>query len=110
MSEQRNRRRVSQGIVVSARMQKTITVLVERNSKHPKYHKYLRRNTKYHAHDENNEAGVGDRVEIMECRPLSKLKRWRLVRVVERPVLRGEESLAPEPVEDQVAKVTGGAE
>ena len=110
MTEQRNRRRVSQGVVVSARMEKTITVLVERFSKHAKYHKYLRRHTKYHAHDENNEAGIGDRVEIMECRPLSKLKRWRLVRVVERPVLRGEGSQDPERLEDAVAEMTGGHE
>jgi len=104
---ERNRRRVSQGVVVSSKMDKTITVLVERNYKHPKYHKYLRRHTKYHAHDEQNEASVGDRVEIMECRPLSKQKRFRLVRVIERPVLRGEQALAPEPVEQEVAEVTG---
>ena len=109
-SNERNRRRVAQGVVVSSRMEKTITVLVERNAKHAKYHKYLKRHSKYHAHDENNEAGVGDRVEIMECRPLSKLKRYRLVRVIERPVLRGDAAEAPTPVEDEVAEVTGGNE
>jgi len=80
----RNRRRLSQGVVVSNKMDKTITVLVERMYKHAKYKKYLRRHTKYHAHDPNNDAGLGDRVEIMECRPLSKMKRFRLVKVLDR--------------------------
>lgn len=78
---QRNRRRTLLGVVVSDKMEKTITVRVERMFKHPKYHKYIRRHTKYHAHDEKGEAQVGDQVEIMEMRPMSKLKRWRLVRV-----------------------------
>jgi small subunit ribosomal protein S17 len=87
MEDQRNRRKVLQGIVSSDQMDKSITVKVERQFKHPKYHKYIRRHGKHHAHDEANDARVGDRVEIMECRPLSKLKRWRLVRVIERTTL-----------------------
>ncbi|MEM1452794.1 MAG: 30S ribosomal protein S17 [Planctomycetota bacterium] len=83
----RNSRRVLEGIVSSSAMDKTITVRVERMFKHPKYKKYIRRHSKVHAHDEQNEAAVGDRVEIMECRPLSKSKRYRLVRVTERPSL-----------------------
>lgn len=83
----RNRRRVVQGIVSTDAMAKSIGVRVERMFKHPKYKKYIRRHSKVYAHDEANEARVGDRVEIVECRPLSKLKRWRLVRIVERPAL-----------------------
>jgi ribosomal protein uS17 len=83
----RNRRRVVQGIVSTDAMAKSIGVRIERMFKHPKYKKYIRRHSKVYAHDELNEARVGDRVEIMECRPLSKLKRWRLVRIVERPAL-----------------------
>ena len=87
MLEKRQKRKVLQGIVVSDRMQKTITVDVERVFRHPKYGKYVRRHKKYHAHDENREARVGDVVEIAECRPLSRLKRWRLLRVLERSAL-----------------------
>ena len=94
MSDQRNRRRGTQGVVVSDKMDKSITVLVERMYKHPKYKKYLRRHTKYHAHDENNEARMGDTVEIVSCRPMSKLKRWRLVNVVERSRLAAAELAA----------------
>jgi small subunit ribosomal protein S17 len=83
----RNRRRVVQGIVSTDAMEKSIGVRVERMFKHPKYKKYIRRHSKVYAHDEANEARVGDRVEIMECRPLSKMKRYRLVRIVERPAL-----------------------
>ncbi len=72
------------GQVVSDRMDKTITVLVERRVKHPLYQKYIRRTTKLHAHDENNEGHVGDTVSIAPCRPISKTKSWRLHRVVER--------------------------
>ncbi|MGI9311279.1 MAG: 30S ribosomal protein S17 [bacterium] len=71
-----------QGRVVAAGADKTITVLVERKIKHPLYKKYIRRSTKLHAHDENNECAPGDAVVIQSCRPLSKLKRWRLVEVV----------------------------
>lgn len=83
----RGARRVVQGIVSSAGMDKTISVRVERMFKHPKYKKYIRRHSKVHAHDETNEANVGDRVELMECRPMSKTKRYRMVRVVEKPSL-----------------------
>lgn len=72
------------GVVVSDRMQKTIVVSVERRERHPMYHKEMRTVTKYHAHDEKGEAKMGDRVRIMETRPLSKLKRWRLVEVISR--------------------------
>ena len=81
--ERGNRKRVN-GVVVSDKRSKTITVRVSRLVKHPRYGKYLNRSTRYHAHDENNEAHEGDRVEIMEVRPLSKQKRWRLVSVLER--------------------------
>ena len=80
----RNDRRVIEGTVVSDKMAKTITVLVERTYKHPKYKKYVRKQKRYHAHDEHDQAHVGDRVEIRSCRPLSRLKRWTLVRVVEK--------------------------
>ncbi len=71
-----------QGAVVSAGADKTITVLIARKIKHPLYKKYIRRSTKVHAHDEDNQCQVGDRVVIQSCRPLSKLKSWRLVEVV----------------------------
>jgi small subunit ribosomal protein S17 len=87
---ERNRRRVLQGTVTSAAGSKTITVLVERTFAHPKYGKFVRKHKKYHAHDEQNEAQMGDVVEIMATRPLSKLKRWRLTRIVETPALRTE--------------------
>ncbi|MFH1021827.1 MAG: 30S ribosomal protein S17 [Planctomycetota bacterium] len=72
------------GVVTSDKMQKTISVQVERLVKHARYGKYIRRHTEFKAHDETNEAKMGDRVEIMETRPLSKMKRWRLVRVIEK--------------------------
>jgi len=74
------------GKVVSNKMDKTIVVLGERKVKHPLYGKFIRRSTKYHVHDENNECGVGDTVEIRECRPLSKTKSWLLVKVVDKKV------------------------
>lgn len=76
--------RTVEGEVVSNRMDKTITVLVERRVKHPLYKKYIRRSTKLHVHDENNDCQIGDTVLISECRPLSKTKSWRLERVVTR--------------------------
>jgi len=76
--------RTVSGTVVSNKMDKTITVLVERKVLHPLYHKFIRRSTKLHAHDEANECGEGDTVLIEECRPLSKQKSWRLVKVVEK--------------------------
>ena len=98
--QQRSRRRSVQGTVSSDKMDKTITVSVERLFKHPKYKKYIRRHSKVHVHDENNEAATGDRVEVMECRPLSKTKRYRLVRIVERPSLPAG---AVKPVQVQAA-------
>lgn len=83
-SAERNTRKERVGIVVSDKMQKTITVLVRRQMKHPMYSKYLERSTKLLAHDEHNEAGEGDTVRIMETRPTSKRKRWRLVDILER--------------------------
>ena len=77
----RNRRRTLSGVVVSDKMDKTITVRVERMLRHPKYLKYIRRHAKYHAHDEHGAASIGDVVEIGEMRPMSKLKRWRLLSV-----------------------------
>lgn len=78
---ERNRRHVLKGVVVSDSMDKTISVLVEEKIQHPVYKKRINRSKKYKAHDELNEAKVGDTVVIMETRPLSKTKRWRLVRV-----------------------------
>lgn len=76
-----------QGRVTSNKMEKSITVAIDRVVKHPVYGKYIHRTTKLHVHDENNECGIGDVVEIRECRPLSKTKSWTLVRVVEKGVL-----------------------
>ena len=84
MSENRNSRKVRQGVVVSAANDKTIVVSVESRKPHPVYKKMISTTKKFHAHDENNEAGVGDTVQIMETRPMSKLKRWRLVKIVEK--------------------------
>ena len=81
MSE-RNLRKTVVGKVVSDKMDKTIVVAVEDSVKHPLYNKIVKRTIKFKAHDENNEAGVGDRVKIMETRPLSKDKRWRLVTII----------------------------
>ena len=78
------RRKVMEGVVVSDRMQKTVVVAVERVTRHPLYKKTIRRTKKYHAHDENNECRVGDRVLIVESRPLSRTKRWRVVRILQR--------------------------
>ena len=84
MSETRNLRKVRQGIVVSDANDKTIVVSVEERKPHPVYGKMITTTKKYHCHDENNEAGNGDTVQIMETRPLSKLKRWRLYKIVEK--------------------------
>jgi small subunit ribosomal protein S17 len=81
---ERNLRKTRIGLVTSNRMAKTITVAVERKVKHPIYGKFVKKTTKFHAHDEKNECTIGDTVRIMETRPLSKLKRWRLVEVVEK--------------------------
>lgn len=82
--EERNLRKTRTGIVTSNKMDKTVTVAVERKVKHPIYGKFVKKTTKFHAHDEKNECTVGDIVRIMETRPLSKTKRWRLVEVVEK--------------------------
>lgn len=86
MSEQsQQENRTLQGRVVSDKMNKSITVQIERKVKHPLYGKYIRRSTKVHAHDENNECQIGDVVVVEQCRPLSKLKKWRFVKLVDRP-------------------------
>ncbi len=82
--DERNLRKTRTGIVKSNKMDKTITVAVERKVKHPIYGKFVKKTTRFHAHDEKNECTVGDIVRIMESRPLSKTKRWRLVEVVEK--------------------------
>jgi small subunit ribosomal protein S17 len=81
---ERNLRKTKTGVVRSNKMQKTITVSVERRVKHPIYGKFVKKTTRFHAHDEKNECQVGDVVKIMESRPLSKSKRWRLVEIVEK--------------------------
>ena len=81
---ERNFRKTMTGIVVSDKMDKTIVVAIERRVKHPLYGKIMKRSIKLKAHDENNECKIGDKVEIMETRPLSKDKRWRLVEVIEK--------------------------
>ena len=84
MSEQQADNRTLQGRVVSDKMDKGIVVVVERRVKHPLYGKFVRKSTKVHAHDENNECKTGDVVVVEQCRPLSKTKKWRLVKLVER--------------------------
>jgi small subunit ribosomal protein S17 len=81
---ERNLRKTRTGVVRSNKMDKTITVAVERRVKHPIYGKFVKKTTSFHAHDEKNECTVGDIVRIMETRPLSKTKRWRLVEIVEK--------------------------
>lgn len=81
---ERNLRKERVGVVVSNKMQKTISVTVERKVKHPMYGKFVKKTTKFLAHDENNDSNIGDTVKIMETRPLSSKKRWRLVEIIER--------------------------
>jgi len=95
----RGQRRRVVGRVTSTRMQSTITVLVERTFKHAKYGKFMRKNKAYHAHDPAGTAQVGDLVELMACRPISRLKRWLFVRVVESARERGAEVGAVEQAE-----------
>lgn len=83
-TEANNTKRTLTGKVVSNKMDKSITVLIERRVKHPKYGKFVRKSSKIHAHDEQNQCHEGDLVTIEECRPISKTKAWRLVEVVER--------------------------
>jgi small subunit ribosomal protein S17 len=99
-TDTRNARRRVQGVVTSDKMEKTITVQWERQVKHPRTFKYVKRRKKLHAHDEKNEAHVGDLVEIMATRPISKIKTWRLVRVVR----RAHEGLREETVEKTAEK------
>ncbi|WP_442602734.1 30S ribosomal protein S17 [Paenibacillus sp. KN14-4R] len=87
MTEKRNERKVQLGKVVSDKMEKTIVVAVETYKKHDLYHKRIKYTKKFKAHDENNEAKIGDVVKIMETRPLSKDKTWRLVEIVEKAVI-----------------------
>jgi small subunit ribosomal protein S17 len=83
-SATRNHRKLREGVVVSNAMNKTVVVEQKRRVTHPLYKRYITLTKKYYAHDENNECGVGDRVRIMETRPVSKMKRWRLVSVLEK--------------------------
>lgn len=83
MEQRRNRKRMV-GVVVSDKMDKTVVVVVNRLVQHPSYKKYIRRRAKFRAHDESNTARMGDKVEIIQSRPLSRTKRWRLSRVIER--------------------------
>ena len=84
MTETRNLRKTRVGIVVSDKMDKTIVVAIQDNVKHKVYNKIIKRTTKIHAHDEKNECNIGDTVKVVETRPLSKDKRWRLVEIIER--------------------------
>ncbi|RQO31537.1 30S ribosomal protein S17 [Taibaiella sp. KBW10] len=84
MTAERKTRKSRIGLVTSNKMDKTITVAVERKVKHPIYGKFLKKTTKFHAHDDTNQCGIGDTVRIMETRPLSKTKCWRLVEVIEK--------------------------
>ncbi|HZT81509.1 MAG TPA: 30S ribosomal protein S17 [Gemmataceae bacterium] len=99
--QERGQRRTAVGVVTSDKMQKTRRVEIPRLVKHPKYGKYIRRRTICHVHDENNESHTGDTVEIMETRPLSKLKHWRLVRVV----TRAPQAAPPPPGEPEAPAV-----
>ena len=82
--EERALRKTRVGVVVSDKMDKTVVVAIEDNVKHPVYSKIIKHTLKVHAHDEKNECGVGDRVEVMETRPLSKTKRWRVTEIIEK--------------------------
>ncbi len=84
MTEERTLRKVRVGMVVSDKMDKTVVIAIEDNVKHPVYGKIIKRTLKVHAHDENGECCVGDKVRIMETRPLSKTKRWRVIEIVEK--------------------------
>lgn len=99
MAEQR--RKIFVGEVVSNRMQKTITVQVERRVRHPMYERVIKRSKKFHAHDEHNQCQIGDVVRIVETRPLSKTKCWRLLEIIQRRI--GTTTLAQETAEEQEA-------
>jgi len=83
-NENRNLRKTRVGMVVSDKMDKTVVVAIVDNVNHPTYGKIIKRTTKVHAHDENNVCGIGDKVQVMETRPLSKTKRWRIVQIIEK--------------------------
>lgn len=80
----RNLRKERVGVVVSSKMDKSIIITVKRKEKHPKYGKFVNKTSKFYAHDEKNDCNIGDKVKIMETRPISKLKKWRLVEIIER--------------------------
>ena len=101
-AEDRSRRKTEIGVVTSDKMNKTRRVEVERLVPHPKYGKFLKRRTVCHAHDEANQTHVGDLVEIMETRPLSKLKRWRIVRPGAQQAIAGEGETARTQAQDQI--------
>ena len=84
MTEERALRKTRVGLVVSDKMEKTVVIAIEDNVKHPVYGKIIKHTLKVHAHDEKSECGIGDKVKIMETRPLSKTKRWRVVEVIEK--------------------------
>lgn len=112
MSQSRGKRKVFVGVVVSDKMDKTVVVAVDRLVRHPLYKKVVRRTSKFYAHDEFNECRVGDIVEIMETRPLSKLKRWRVVRIVQRakvPLPVAREEVGEETEEELLEEVFGTA-
>ncbi len=95
----RGQRKIFQGIVVSDKMDKTVVVEVERTVLHPLYKKYIRRKKKFMAHDERNECRIGDKVQIIETRPLSKYKRWRVMKILERARRLGEEEVVSNDTE-----------
>jgi len=110
MSQNRGKRKVFVGVVVSDKMDKTVVVAVDRLIRHPLYKKVIRKTSKFYAHDEKNECRIGDIVEIMETRPLSKLKRWRVVRIVQRakvPLPVAREEVAEETEEQLLEEVLG---
>jgi small subunit ribosomal protein S17 len=84
VSQERGSRQIKVGTVLSNKMDKTVVVGVKKTVVHPLYHRYVRRTSKFHAHDEKNECGIGDEVEIVSTRPLSKLKRWRVQKILKR--------------------------
>ncbi len=84
MSEENNKQRTLSGVVISNKMDKTVTVLIERKVKHPLYGKYIKRSTKLHIHDEKNECNEGDFISVKECKPFSKTKSWDLVEVIKK--------------------------
>ena len=84
MTEERALRKTRVGLVVSDKMNKTVVIAIEDNVKHPVYGKIIKHTLKVHAHDEANECGIGDKVKIMETRPLSKTKRWRVIEIIEK--------------------------